>query len=282
MRYLFFNSLYKKIYTDENLNEAWRKVRNNGDSPGVDGITLTHFGGSIFLNLKKLQKDLKKGVYKPQPIKRFYVIKEDGRKRPLSILTVRDRIVQRAVLQVIEPLFEPHFLDCSYAFRKGRSPQMAIEEAKGFICKGHSWVVDIDIQSFFENIDRDRLYSLIKKKVKDKRLRSMIRSWIFHEAEGTRAVNGRGIVQGSPLSPLFANIYLHQFDRMAAIKGLKIIRYSDDILAFCKSLKEAQKTLKIIKRLLRKLNLMVNERKTRILQVNKGLKFLGEEITSGL
>lgn len=278
MDFLFFNTLYKKVYADENLNEAWRMVRNNGNSPGVDGITPSHFGGNLFINLKNIQEKLRRKEYAPQKIKRIYIDKGNEGKRPLGLLTVRDKVVQRAVLHVIQPLFESSFLPCNYAFRKGMSGKMAMDEARKYIRSGLRWVVDLDIESFFETIEKDKLFSLVKQKVTDRNIRRMIHSWIYYELSDNQPVNGAGIIQGSPLSPLFANIYLHELDKEAMRKGLKFLRYCDDILLFCNAYREAEKTLKTAKKMLRKVSLRVNEQKTRIVQVNGGLKFLGEEL----
>ena len=276
--------LYRQVYSDENLTEAWHKVKSNSDAAGVDGVTVAQFQRYLFSNLKALQRDLQKRSYRPQPVKRIHISKPDGSKRPLGILTVRDRIVQRAVLNVIEPLFEADFEATSYAFRPGRSVEMALEEVARLVNQGYSWVVDLDIEDFFESINLERLYSFIAKKVKDRELRRIIRRWLEVETVSIeknglfRKERSRGLLQGGVISPLFANIYLDRFDKQARKKGLKVVRYADDILILCRTEREARKGLKIARKLLAKLDLELNPQKTRILHVEQGLRFLGETL----
>jgi len=278
---MFTGKLYRQVYSDENLTEAWHKVKSNSDAPGVDGVTITQFQRYLFSNLKALQRDLRRKRYRPQPVKCTYIPKPDGSKRPLGILTVRDRIVQRAVLNVIEPLFEADFEETSYGFRPGRSVEMALEQVARLASQGYEWAVDLDIEDFFESINLRKLYGFIAKKVKDRELRRLIRSWLEAETVTIRR-NGllkreeaRGLLQGGIISPLFANIYLDKFDKLARKRGLKVVRYADDILILCKTRRQAQRSLKIARKLLARLDLRLNPRKTQIVHLERGLSFLG-------
>jgi len=281
-----FRRLYRRVYSDENLTEAWHKVRvrSNSDTAGVDGVTISQFQRYLFSNLKTLQRDLRRRRYRPQPVKRIYISKPDGSKRPLGILTVRDRIVQRAVLNVIEPLFEADFVETSYGFRPGRSVEMALEQVARLAEQGHEWVVDLDIEDFFESINLKKLYALIAKKVKDRELRRIIRSWLEAETVTVQR-NGllkreeaRGLLQGGVISPLLANVYLDRFDKLAHGKGLKVVRYADDILILCRTERQARRALKLARKLLAKLDLKLNPHKTQIVHLERGLSFLGETL----
>lgn len=282
---LFFDSkLYRQAYSDENLTEAWHHIHQGSEAAGSDGITITQFQRHLFSRMKALQQQLAERRYHPQPIRRFFVPKAKGDQRPVGILTVQDRIVQRAVLQVIEPLFEADFEECSFGYRPGRSPQMAIERLVERTQRGLTWVVDLDIRSFFDRVNVRLLESFIFKKLSDRELRRLIHSWLDAQVltvERTgwlRCLKRRGILQGGILSPLFANVYLDQFDKMAMKHGLKHIRYADDILLLCSTQSLAHKALKSAERLLAKLDLELNPAKTEIVNATEGLRFLGQSV----
>jgi len=281
---MFWAKLYREVYSDDNLTEAWHRVRANGSTPGVDGVTIPQFQRRLFSNLKAIQRDLEKKRYTPQPAKRTYISKPDGSKRPLGILTVRDRIVQRAVLNVIELLFEPDFTETSYAFRPGRSVDMALDHVARLADQGYEWAVELDVEDYFESIDLRRLYSLIARRVKDRELRRIIRSWLAAEMVTVRKngvfkrEEGRGLLQGGIISPLFANIYLDRFDKLAAKKGLQAIRYADDILILCRAKRQARTALKTAQKILARIGLSINPYKVQVVHLEKGLNFLGETI----
>jgi group II intron reverse transcriptase/maturase len=277
-------TLYRQVYEDATLTEAWRKVRAGTTAAGVDEMTVAQFEARLFANLKALQDDLRKHQYQPQPVKRISVPKADGTRRPLGILTVRDRIVQRAVLEVIGPVFDRSFEECSHAFRRGRSVHTALAQVARLIQQQHGWLVDLDIASFFERIDTSRLFKFIKHQLTDGELRRLIRAWLEVETVVvTRTGVGRkeaprGILQGGVLSPLFANVYLDRLDKHALGRGLKLVRYGDDIVVCCRSQAEAQKTLRCMQKLLARLDLDINPRKTTIVHAEKGFRFLGERL----
>jgi group II intron reverse transcriptase/maturase len=272
------------VYADATLTEAWRKVRTGTDLAGVDGMTVSQFQARLFANLKALQQLLRSRRYIPQPAKRLSMLKADGTRRPLGILTVTDRIVQRAVLQVIEPLFEAQFEECSHGFRKGRSIQTAITQVTRLMNHGSGWVVDLDIASCFEQIQTARLFKYIKTTIKDEELRRIIKAWLDIEtvtverAGFLHQATPRGLLQGGILSPLFANIYLDRFDKMARKHGLKLVRYADDCVICCRSQEDAEAALALVKKLLARLDLDINPRKTAIYHIEKGLHYLGEQL----
>lgn len=223
-------SLCKQVYSDDTLTEAWRKVRTGTEMAGADGVTVNLFQARLFANLKALQTDLRKGRYAPQPVKRLSIPKTDGSRRPLGILTVRYRIVQRAVLLVVEPLFEA----CSHGYRKGRSVQTALAQLYQFINQGYGWIVDFDIAACFETINTNRLCTFVNEHLKNSELRRLIRAWLDMEAAAVTRCGLRrkrqtvGILQGSVLSPLFANIYLDRFDKALLKRGMKLVRYANE------------------------------------------------------
>lgn len=276
--------LYTQVYSDTVLSEAWRKVKAGTQVAGVDDVTLAQFETQLFANLKGLQEELRRQRYYPQPVKRIYMEKTDGTRRPLGILTVRDRIVQRAVLEIIDPIFDRDFTECSHGFRRGRSIHTALAHVTRLVEQQHSWLVDLDIAAFFENIHLRTLFKLLKARVTETALRQILRAWLEVETvvvERTgiqRREKARGLLQGGVLSPLFANVYLDRFDKLALKRGLKLVRYGDDMLVCCRTRAEAEAALKLVEKLLAKLHLTVNPRKTMVVHAEKGFRFLGEHL----
>lgn len=276
--------LYGHIYSDTALTEAWRKVKGGTAVAGVDAVTTAQFEVQLFVNLKTLQDDLRQQRYYPQPVKRIYTEKADGTRRPLGILTVRDRVVQRAVLEVIDPLFDRDFAEWSHGFRKGRSVHTALAQVARLVEQQHGWLVDLDLASFFESINLTVLFKALKATITEAALRRLLRAWldvetVIVERTGVqRKEQSRGILQGGVLSPLFGNIYLDRFDQLALKHGLKLVRYGDDIIVCCRSKAEAEATLKLVEKWLAKLDLVVNPRKTVIVHAEKGFRFLGERL----
>ena len=278
------SKLYDQIYTDDALTEAWRKVKSGTAVAGVDEITVPMFEVRLFVNLKAVQDELRRRQYYPQPVKRFYLPKADGSKRPVGILTVRDRIVQRALLNVLDPVIDPHFEECNHGFRKGRSVQTALDQVGRLVQQEYAWLVDVDITAYFEHINTSRLFKILKAHLSDRELLRVLRAildveTVVAERLGVwQSVTSRGILQGGVLSALFANLYLDQFDKQALQHGLKHVRYGDDLVICCRSKREAEATLKRVTKLLAKMGLEVNPRKTMIVHAEKGIHFLGERL----
>ncbi|SFJ96685.1 group II intron reverse transcriptase/maturase, partial [Thermoflavimicrobium dichotomicum] len=253
-------------------------------SGGVDGISIAkivdEYGESRFLN--EIYHDLKKKKYRPCPVRRAYIPKADGKQRPLGIPTIRDRVVQMATKLVIEPIFEADFKDCSYGFRPKRNAHQAISQIRKVSRKAY-WVVDVDIQGYFDNINHEKLMKLVEMRISDRRVLKLIRKWLkagvmedvrFHETEV-------GAPQGGVISPLLANIYLNYLDTIWEKKFAhlgKLVRYADDFVILCKTKKEALESIRIIQAILNKLDLTLNKEKSRLVNIwdnTNGFDFLG-------
>lgn len=284
---MFSGRLYKAVYDDRNLNEAWNKVRRNKGACGVDEIQIVQFNKMVFANLLNLKDQLKKKTYQPEPIRRFGIRKWDGTRRQLGIMTVRDRVVQRAVLQVIGPLFDQHFTSASFGYRKGLSARHALERITRHFNMGFEWVLDADILEFFPNIDHRLLMKRVRKVLSDRDILRLLQKWLDIGLTGFRSgisVKGGpakvGIVQGSPLSPLFANIYLDPFDRALLKKGYVLTRFGDDFIVQCRRKNEAESALNFVNKVLNKLKLQLNANKTNVTHFDSGVRFLGNVVKS--
>ncbi|MFA5925043.1 MAG: reverse transcriptase domain-containing protein [Methylococcaceae bacterium] len=233
--------------TDFNLHQAWSKVYENQGCAGVDRQTLMAFAGQLHLNLETLRNEVLYETYQPQPLLRVPVEKPDGGQRLLSIPTVRDRVLQTAVTRVIEPLFEAEFEDCSFAYRKGRSVEQALERIQCLQRQGYQWVVDADIQGFFDNIDHTLLMMEVGKFITDTGLLRLIQLWLRATVvDGNRQfVLHKGVAQGSPLAPLLSNLYLHHLDEALLDNNLCLVRFADDFLILCKSQNRAEQALEL-------------------------------------
>lgn len=279
-------SLYAKIHSDENLTEAWHHVRQGSDAAGVDGVSVVQFQRRLFSHLKEIQSQLQQSCYEPDLVKRFTLPKPNGKRRQLGLLTVRDRVAQAAVLRVIEPLFEARFEPFSYAYRPSRNPQMAIDHVRRLASSGRPWIVDVDVESCFDRIPLDCLFKVLCRRIKNRKLRRLLHRWLELQAlnskpsEHFRKPRHLGLLQGGLLSPLLSNIYLDQFDKAATQRGLKVVRYADDIVVLCVNRRYAKSALKTAQKLLEQLGLPLNPQKTQIRQIDHAFSYLGEPLGS--
>jgi RNA-directed DNA polymerase len=279
-----FHALYDKVHRMDILNNAWKQVKKNGGAAGVDDETIQDIqeegAEQVIVGI---QHTLKDGKYRPRKVKRVYIPKSDGRERPLGIPTVRDRIVQTATKQVIEPIFEADFLDCSYGFRPNCCAHDALEEIRRTMNTGFRVVLDADIKGFFDNINHDRLLGIVYQRINDRRMLKLIRKWLRCGALecGVAKEIVMGTPQGGVVSPLLANIYLHEFDifwkRQNLVMG-KLVRYADDFVILFRTMEDAEIGLKLVKAKLKELGLELNEDKTEIVDTSggkQGFDFLG-------
>jgi len=278
------HSLISQVYDMRNLRRAWEKVKANKGSGGVDGMTIGRFDANREHYLEVLHKRLKDGSYRPRPVKRVEIEKPGSRaKRPLGIPTVMDRVCQQAVVQLLEPIFEPTFSEMSFGFRPGRSAHQALRRVWGHLGQAE-WVVDADIADFYGTLSHELLIDLVAERVADGRvlqlLGQMLKAGVLRDGvyESTIA----GTPQGGVVSPLLSNIYLHVFDERMAQAGVALTRYADDWVAICHSRAEAERALASARAVLEgELTLQVHPDKTRIVHVTQGFEFLGYKIGRG-
>jgi RNA-directed DNA polymerase len=273
------HSLSGQLWDRRNLNDAWSKVRANKGTGGIDGESIESFGARLEQNLLEIQRLLKEDRYRPGPVKRVYIPKADGGQRPLGIPTIRDRVVQQALKNILEPIFEEIFLPCSHGYRPGKNAHQAIRKAEAYLKRGYHWEVDADIKGFFDHVDHHILMDLVREKVADGRILNLVEAFLKSGVmnDGDFQATNEGTPQGGVISPLLANIYLNHFDRRMGEQGFLLLRYADDFLIFCKSEWEADKALMTAQRILeQELRLTLHPDKTRIVMARKkGVEFLG-------
>jgi RNA-directed DNA polymerase len=279
-------SLMDKVFAPKTLALAWTKVRDNKGAAGVDGQSIERFAAQSELYLAELSAALKDGTYRPDTVKRVDIPKGDGKTRPLGIPTVKDRIVQQAVRLVIEPIFESGFSDASFGFRPGRGCHDALREVDRLIKEGFTYVVDADLQAYFDTIPHDRLVERIESKVIDGKVLDLIRGWL--KADILKGTEQWTPVQGSPqgavISPLLANIYLDPLDKLMAQQGFRMVRYADDFVVLCKSREDADAALAVVRDWVTANGLTLHPEKTHIgdcRQPGQGFEFLGYRFEAG-
>ncbi|MCR1984872.1 group II intron reverse transcriptase/maturase [Blautia coccoides] len=279
-----FHALYDKVYRDDVLVEAWKRVKANKGSSGVDGIRIEDIEAQgVNRYLTSIQSELKDGKYKPSPVRRVMIPKPDGSERPLGIPTVKDRIVQMAAKIAIEPVFEADFKECAYGFRPKKSAKQALEKVRKACNNKGYYVVDADIEKFFDNVNQDKLMKLVEQRVSDRRILKLIRQWLKSGVlyGNVLEVSELGTSQGSVISPLLANIYLNTLDRLWEKYGLThgiLVRYADDSVIICKNKKSANHALNLMQYIMEKLDLKLHPVKTKIVCMwdgKEGFDFLG-------
>jgi RNA-directed DNA polymerase len=260
-------------------------VKKNRGSHGVDKVTIKEYEIELEHNLRVLQESLRLKTYRAKPVRRVFIPKADGTKRPLGIPTVEDRILQAATKRILEPIFEQKFLDCSFGFRPNRSAHMAIDKIRQDLMDGYNFVIDADIKTYFDSIPHDKLIDLIKEEVVDSSVLALIMQFLKSGIleNGSFYESDTGSPQGGVISPLLANIYLHPLDEMMMERGHRITRYADDFVICCKSRKGAERVLRTVVKLLEeKLGLKVHPDKTKIVDnYEEPFVFLGYVFKKG-
>ena len=269
--------LLEEILIKENLNKAYKKVYQNKGASGVDGVTVYEIKEYIQNNSDEILNQLRSRKYKPQPVKRVQIPKENGKKRNLGIPTVMDRIIQQAMLQVLSPIYEEQFSDNSFGFRPNRSAEQAVIKALELLNDGNDWIVDIDLEKFFDTVNQDRLITIIRRTIKDGDVVSLIMKYLKAGVieNGKVKATKEGTPQGGNLSPLLSNIMLNELDKELEARGLNFVRYADDCIILVKSEKAANRVLSsITKYIEKKLGLKVNAEKSKVTRPTQ-TKYLG-------
>lgn len=278
------HSLIDKVYSQKNLELAWKKVRKNKGAAGVDGVTISRFEEHKGHYLDTLHRKLREGTYRPKPVRRVEIPKPAGGVRKLGIPAIFDRVCQQALVQRMEPIFEPNFADCSFGYRPGRSPHMAMREVWKALMAGYEWIVDADLRKFFDTIEQERLIDLVAEEISDGRvlnlIRHMLRSGVL--AGSCWQPTLTGVPQGGVASPLWSNIFLTPFDRAMVGEGYVMVRWADDFVVLCRTRAEANRALIFARRFLQEeLGVELHPQKTQVVHVSQGFEFLGYKVKGG-
>jgi RNA-directed DNA polymerase len=279
------HSLIDKVYKRKNLEMAWETVKANRGSGGVDGQSLDGFAAQLDQQLDRLQSELKEDVYRPQPVRQVQIPKagKPGEFRTLGIPTIYDRVCQQALLNRLEPIFEPVFDEANFGYRRGRSTKDAMRKVWKEITDGREWIVDADLKDFFGSVDHAKLLALVAQRVADGRVLRLIEAMLKAGSYGKGRLfpTERGTPQGGVVSPLLSNILLTPFDQEMRRKGYQLTRYADDWVVTCESAAEARAAVAAALRILNALGVQLHPQKTRVVHVRRGFEFLGYKIKRG-
>jgi RNA-directed DNA polymerase len=273
--------LLNKILSKANMQEAYRRVVKNGGAPGVDGITVPELKAYCQQHWPRIREELLRGKYRPQAVRQVEIPKPNGGTRLLGIPTVMDRLIQQAIHQVLQPLFDPTFSPQSYGFRPNRSAQMAVADALTIVRSGYRWVVDMDLEKFFDRVNHDVLMHRLWKRIQDKSLLKLIRAYLKADLMlgGIESPRAEGVPQGGPLSPLLSNLLLDELDKELEQRGHRHVRYADDCNIYVKSKASGERVLKSITRYVeQRLKLRINSEKSAVARPWER-KFLGYTMT---
>jgi len=279
------HSLIDKVYKRKNLEMAWEKVKANRGSGGVDGQSLKAFGEQLDPQLDRLQSELTEETYQPQPVRQVPIPKagKPGEFRTLGVPTIYDRVCQQALLNRLEPIFEPVFDEANFGYRRGRSTKDAMRKVWKEIQSGREWIVDADLKDFFGSVDQEKLLTLVAQRIADGRVLRLIRAMLKAGSYGKGRLfpSERGTPQGSVVSPLLSNILLTPFDQEMRSKGFQLTRFADDWVITCHSEAEAHAAIAAALRILKELGVELHPQKTRVVHVQHGFEFLGYKIKRG-
>ena len=274
-----WHSLIDKVTRETSLEVAWKQVEARKGGGGVDGMSMAIFAKRSDKRIARLSEQLREGKYEPQAVKRVWIPKADGKKRPLGVPTIIDRVVQTSIRNAIEPIFEKKFMECSYGFRPGRGCKDALRDVAAGLEQGRTWVVDVDIEKYFDSIDKKRLMDEVATEIADGSLLALINQFLEQDVmDGLKRWQPeKGTPQGAVISPLLANIYLHPIDVTMTREGYRLIRYADDMVILCASQEEAERAHARLADLLTERMLKLHPLKTRIVDAMQqpGFEFLG-------
>jgi len=272
-------SLLEAALTRENLQAAWKRVKANKGAEGVDGLDIERTHRLLQTKWPQIRQELLAGKCRPMPVRRVMIPKPDGSQRELGIPTVTDRLIQQALLQVLQPLIDPTFSDHSHGFRPGRSAHDAVKAARAYVQSGKRVVVDVDLAKFFDRVNHDILVDRLKRRIPDKAVLRLIRAYLNAGIMdgGVKVERDRGTPQGGPLSPLLANVLLEEVDKALEARGYSFARYADDANVYVSSMKAGERVMAWLRRLYGKLKLQINEAKSAVCSAF-GRKFLGYEL----
>jgi len=279
------HSLVDKVYQRTNLEIAWKRVKANRGAGGADGVTVEEFEKDLEANLERLHQELREGRYLPQPVRRLEIPKrgDPGKTRPLGIPSVFDRVCQQALVNRIEPIFEEVFDASSFGYRKGRKTRDALKKIWHEIEEGNEWIVDADLKDYFGSVDHEKLLALVAQRISDGRVLKLIQQMLEagYIEQGSLFPTSRGTPQGGVVSPCLSNVLLTPFDKEMRRKGYRLTRWADDWVVTCRTRSEAVQALATATKILQKLGVTLNAKKTRIVNIKQGFEFLGFKIGQG-